>query len=171
MTVELLDPARVAELKSAPFTYAEVGATKGALPAGYRTISRGVRLSTGFDDAVDLLFGWQAQLATGLRVQASSARVEPEAVVVLRLGPVQVPCRVVHVIDEPTRQGFAYGTLPGHPVSGEEAFVLERHGDGTVSFTVTAFSRPATLLAKLGGPVGQLAQNLLTDRYLKALSR
>ena len=171
MTVELLDPARVAELKSAPFTYAEVGATKGALPAGYRTISRATRISAGFDDAVDKLLGWQAQLATGLRVQASSARVEPEAVVVLRLGPVQVPCRVVHVIDEPTRQGFAYGTLPGHPVSGEEAFVLERHGDGTVSFTVTAFSRPATLLAKLGGPVGQLAQNLLTDRYLKALSR
>ena len=171
MTVELLDPARAAALKSAPFTYPEVGATNGALPAGYRTISRSVRVTAGFDDTVDRLFGWQAQVATGLRVQASSARVEPDAVVVLRLGPIQVPCRVVHVIDEPTRQGFAYGTLPGHPVRGEESFVLDRHDDGSVSFTVTAFSRPATLLAKLGGPVGQLAQNLLTDRYLKGLSR
>jgi uncharacterized protein (UPF0548 family) len=77
----------------------------------------------------------------------------------------------VHVIDEPTRQGFAYGTLPGHPERGEEAFVLDRHGDGSVSFTVTAFSRPATLLAKLGGPVGHLVQNLMTDRYLGSLSR
>lgn len=171
MTVELLDPARATALRSAPFTYAEVGATRGALPAGYRTISRRVRLSTGFDDAVDQLFGWRAQLATGLRVLASSARVEPSSVVVLRLGPVEVPCRVVHVINEPARRGFAYGTLPGHPVSGEEAFVVDRNADGSVSFTVTAFSRPATLLARLGGPVGQLAQNLLTDRYLGSLSR
>lgn len=171
MTVELLDTARAAELKSAPFTYPEVGATRGALPAGYRTISRSVRVSLGFDEAVDRLFGWQVQEATGLRVLTSSARVRPEAVVVLRLGPIRVPCRVVHVIDEPTSRGFAYGTLPGHPVTGEEAFVLDRHDDGAVSFTVTAFSRPATLLAKLGGPVGRLAQNQLTDRYLKALSR
>lgn len=171
MTVELLDPARAAALRSAPFTYAEVGATSGSLPAGYRHISRSVRLDTAFDDAADKLLGWQPQVATGLRVQASSARVEPDAVVVLRLGPLQVPCRVVHVIDEPTRQGFAYGTLPGHPERGEEAFVLDRHGDGSVSFTVTAFSRPATLLAKLGGPVGHLVQNLMTDRYLGSLSR
>ncbi|MEV6605056.1 DUF1990 domain-containing protein [Kutzneria sp. NPDC051319] len=171
MTVQLLSAARAAELKAAPFTYAEVGATAGALPAGYRTISRRVRLSAGFDEAGDRLLGWRPQVATGLRVQASSARVEPDAVVVLRLGPIQVPCRVVHVIDEPTRQGFAYGTLPGHPVSGEEAFVVERADDGAVSFVVTAFSRPATLLAKLGGPVGRLAQNLLTDRYLASLSR
>jgi uncharacterized protein (UPF0548 family) len=171
VTVELLDPARAAALRSAPFTYAEVGATRGALPAGYRTISRRVRLSVGFDEAVDKLFGWQAQLATGLRVETSSARVAADSVVVLRLGPVQVPCRVVYVVDEPQRQGFAYGTLAGHPVSGEEAFMVERNADGSTSFLVTAFSRPASLLARLGGPVGQLAQNLLTDRYLSSLSR
>jgi uncharacterized protein (UPF0548 family) len=166
VTVELLDPARAAALKAAPFTYPEVGATKGALPAGYRTISRSVRVRRDFDDTVDRLFGWQVQEATGLRVLASSARVAPDAVVVLRLGPIKVPCRVVHVFDEPTRRGFAYGTLPGHPVIGEEAFVLERHPDGTVTFTVTAFSRPANLLVRLGGP---FAQNLLTERYLGAL--
>ncbi|SIP67631.1 hypothetical protein BN9982_740001 [Mycobacterium tuberculosis] len=32
----------------------------------------------------------------------------------------RAPCRVVYVIDEPDVRGFGYGTLPGHPVSGEE---------------------------------------------------
>ena len=80
MTVQLLDPARAAALKAAPFTYAEIGATRGALPAGYRTISRRVRLTTGFDEAADRLFGWQVQAASGFRVLTSSARVEPESV-------------------------------------------------------------------------------------------
>ena len=169
MTVQLLPAARAAALKSAPFTYAEVGATKGALPPGYRTISRRVRITTGFDEAADRLLGWQVQVASGFRVLASSARVEPESVVELRLGPIKVPCRVVYVVDEPTRQGFGYGTLPGHPECGEEAFVLDRNDDGSVSFTVTAFSRHATLLTKLGGPIGRLAQNFVTERYLGAL--
>ena len=169
MTVELLSPARAAALKSAPFTYDEIGATAGELPAGYHTISRRVPVSTGFDDAADRLFGWQVQLASGFRVQASSARVEQESVVVLRRGPIRVPCRIVYIVDESARQGFAYGTLPGHPERGEEAFVLERDTDGTVSFTVTAFSRHANLLTKLGAPVGRLAQNVVTRRYLKAL--
>lgn len=81
----------------------------------------------------------------------------------------RVPCRVVYVVDEPDRKGFAYGTLPGHPVSGEEAFVLERGHDGRITFTVSAFSRPATMFAKLGGPVGRTIQHMMTERYLRAL--
>ena len=33
---------------------------------------------------------------------------------------------VVYIIHEPDRQGFAYGTLPGHPESGDEALMSER---------------------------------------------
>jgi uncharacterized protein (UPF0548 family) len=58
---------------------------------------------------------------------------------------------VTYVLDEPRHKGFAYGTLPGHPERGEEAFALELHDDGAVTFTITAFSRPASLLAKAGG--------------------
>jgi uncharacterized protein (UPF0548 family) len=47
------------------------------------------------------------------------------------------------VIDEENRRGFAYGTPPGHPEQGEEAFVVALREDGQVTFTVTAFSRPA----------------------------
>jgi uncharacterized protein (UPF0548 family) len=72
------------------------------------------------------------------------------------------------VIEEPDRRGFVYGTLPGHPESGEESFVLVRQSDGAVIFTVEATSRPASLLARLGGPVTRWVQAVATDRYLKA---
>jgi uncharacterized protein (UPF0548 family) len=77
--------------------------------------------------------------------------------------------RVVYVVDEDRRRGFAYGTLPGHPESGEESFVVEHLEDDTVRFAITAFSHPATLLAKLGGPVSRLVQSRVTNRYLHAV--
>jgi hypothetical protein len=75
------------------------------------------------------------------------------------------------MVDEPRRRGFAYGTLAGHPESGEEAFMIEHHDDDTVSFKVTAFSRPATRLAKLAGPVGAVVQRQVTVRYLRSLGK
>jgi uncharacterized protein (UPF0548 family) len=39
-----------------------------------------------------------------------------------------------------------------------------------VSFTITAFSRPATPLAKAAGPAGHAIQRHLTTRYLRALA-
>jgi uncharacterized protein (UPF0548 family) len=107
-------------------------------------------------------------------VSASAPAAVPGAVVVLGLGigPVQVeaPCRVVYAVDEPHRRGFAYGTLPGHPESGEQAFVVAHHDDDAVSLTITAFSRPATRLAKIVGPLEGIAQRLITGRYLRSLS-
>ena len=95
-------------------------------------------------------------------------------VVELRIGvgPLSIiaPCRVVYVIDESDRCGFGYGTLPGHPESGEESFLLER-ADNAVTFTVTAFSKPATMLTRLAGPIGRRVQDVMTARYLRALPR
>ncbi len=82
-----------------------------------------------------------------------------------------IPCRVVDIIDESQRQGFAYGTLPGHPEAGEERFVLEQLEDGRIRFTITAYSRPASRLARLGGPIGRAAQSFMTKRYLRSLDR
>ncbi len=80
------------------------------------------------------------------------------------------PVRVVDVVDEPTRRGFAYGTLPGHPESGEESFVVELGETGDVTLTITAVSRPASRLARLAGQVGRRVQSRITDRYLSALA-
>jgi uncharacterized protein (UPF0548 family) len=155
-------PAELAgKLGKAELTYREVGQTAGALPPGYHHLRRSAVIGSGaqlFTDAADALFGWQARLRAGLRVSASSATAGPGTVVLLGLGtgPIRIdaPCRVISVVDEPDRRDFAYGTLPGHPESGKEAFAIERRGDGMVTFTIIAFSRPATPLAKAAGLVG-----------------
>ena len=67
--------------------------------------------------------------------------------------------------------GFSYGTLPGHPESGEEQFLLELDDDRRVRFTISAISRPASPLAKLSGSAGRAVQSFMTKRYLHALDR
>ena len=101
--------------------------------------------------------------------------VRPGDTAVLRLGvgalSVRIPVRVVYVIDEPTRRGFAYGTLPGHPESGEEAFIVERRDDDSVWLTIRAFSRPAHPALWAVYPVLRLVQAIFTSRYEHALTR
>lgn len=171
MVVHLLSSASVATLRAAPLTYPEVGATAHeSLPDGYRTIERSRRLPghADFDRAADDLLHWRVQQRAGLRVRASSLATEPDTVVILGLLGFKAPCRVVYVVTEADRRGFAYGTLPGHPEQGEESFILERDGDG-IRFTVRAFSQPATRLAAAAGPLGRRVQDVATGRYLRAL--
>jgi uncharacterized protein (UPF0548 family) len=87
-------------------------------------------------------------------------------------GPFRVhaPARVVYVVNEPNRKGFAYGTLPGHPESGEEAFIVEQTDDGSVWLQISAFSRPANGFWWLVYPVLRLAQAFYTRRYFESLS-
>ena len=109
--------------------------------------------------------------AAGLKVIADDDP-RPGLRVVSRLAPgITAPCRVVYVIDEPARHGFAYGTLRGHPESGEESFVVSIDKEGQVLFTVRAFTRPGTLLARVSGPVGRIAQHWFTERYVRAMRR
>jgi len=62
-------------------------------------------------------------------------------------------CRIVYVIDEPHRFGFAYGTLPGHIESGEELFVVSKDELGYIWYEIKAFSRPRHWIAKLAYPL------------------
>ena len=68
-------------------------------------------------------------------------------------------------------RGFAYGTLPGHPESGEEAFLVRLEPGGDVVFTLRVFARLASPLARLGGPVSTVVQRLATERYLTVVRR
>jgi uncharacterized protein (UPF0548 family) len=165
-------------LADAELTYREVGATAGDLPAGYHQFTRSLPIGRGqqlFADAGDAVRQWQVQLGAGLQVSASSPTAVAGAVLILGLGfgslRLRAPCRVVYAVDEPRRRGFAYGTLAGHPESGEEAFMIEHHDDDTVSLRITAFSRPATRLAKIAGPVGAVVQRRITARYLGSLGK
>jgi uncharacterized protein (UPF0548 family) len=83
--------------------------------------------------------------------------------------PFKAPVRVVYVVDEPNRRGFAYGTLPGHPESGEELFAVERLSDDSVWVVIRAFSRPSTWFYRLGYPVLRIVQERATRRYLRSL--
>lgn len=171
--VSTMSTALEAELRAAPFTYPDVGATAGnRLPAGYGHLERSRNLlHSEFDVAARRLMTWQIHEAAGLRVAASTPRVEPDSVVEVFLGPrwlrIRAVCRVVYVINEPNRVGFAYGTLPGHAESGEESFILDRRA-GRPQFTVRAFSNPASRLARLGGRATEMLQLVMAESYLRA---
>lgn len=87
--------------------------------------------------------------------------------------PISEPVRVVDVVDTPHRCGFAYGTLDGHPVSGEEAFVVHRLGDdGAVILTIRSLTRPAQRgLWRYAFPALLVAQRYVRHRYVRSLGR
>ncbi|WP_051581666.1 DUF1990 family protein [Pseudonocardia acaciae] len=169
--------------RAATPTYPEVGATKPLAlgekdepPAGYHYLRRTVRAGhgdTAFAQAREVVLGWGMQHRAGGELYPPEVRPEEgrTALVITRLGPVPLvtPCRVVWRLDDDRHAGFGYGTLPGHPVRGEEAFLVTRDDSGDVWVTVLAFSRPATWYAKLAGPLGRLAQRWTTARYLSAI--
>ncbi len=155
-----------------PLTYSEVGATAGAMPAGYRHLRKSSVIGGGrerFDEAAAQGMRWGMLRGAGLRVTATTEVAEVGSEVLVHLGPVVAPCRVVYVVDEPDRSGFAYGTLPGHPESGEELFLVRYGPKGDVIAEVSAFSRHATWWSRLGAPLTLLVQRLVTNRYLQAL--
>ena len=161
-------------LEELPLTYAEVGATAAReLPAGYDHQHVERQIGTGqerFEQAADAVMHWGMQRGSGLRVQASSEVAVVDAVLVVRMGFLPAPCRVVYVVDEPDIRGFAYGTLPGHPESGEERFAVRYDPKTSAVFAeVTAFSRPGAWWSKAGGPFVVTAQRVIAKRYLRAV--
>ncbi len=163
---------------SGGYTYPEVGATREVdrMPQDAHRV--GHRRSLGgpevFARAAAFVLGYGMQRAAGFEVTASTPVPEPGTMVTLRarFGPLRLtaPTRIVYVIDEPDRRGFAYGTLPGHPESGEELFLVERVGQETW-VEVRAFSRPGRWFTRLGGPVARLLQRRATVAYVDAVSR
>jgi len=170
-----------------PLTYDVVGATRPHdptwtdRPAGFRALATTVTVGRGdaaWRAAAAAVLRWEVKTRSGFGVDPTDGgdlRAREGADYRLRaaLGPVGVhePVRVVAVVDTPTRCGFAYGTLAGHPVSGEEAFVVARDGDDVV-LTLRSLTRPAP-----DGPWRPLfpalllAQRVYRRRYVRALRR
>jgi uncharacterized protein (UPF0548 family) len=115
-------------------------------------------------------FGPQRAVAT---VWPDDATADPgvDLIVALGLGPVTVVAlnRVVGIVDEPHRWGFAYGTLPGHIEVGEEAFVATHRDDDTVVVRITATAHVAlpgrAVLQRFLLPV----QRRYAERYLDSV--
>lgn len=87
----------------------------------------------------------------------------------LRIFPLWVTasCRITEVFDDSERFGFTYATLPHHPASGEERFIV-RHDPETdvVQLEVVAVSRPGSRLVRLTGPIGRVMQRITAGHYL-----
>ena len=166
-------------VETAEPTYVERGATlTGNLPGGFHHLNEGTDLGRGagtFSHAAEGLRTWQAHRLPGMHVFPADAPVRPGTVVVVTVGTpliaVAAPCRVLAVVEDPWRFGFAYGTLPGHPEQGEEAFVVRMGDDGMVRFDITAFSRPGDPFTSMMGPLGRKVQSIATKGYLKAMRR
>lgn len=115
---------------------------------------------------------WRVKTASGFAVDTTGPVVEGErATVTARVLGLTVvePVEVVTVVQESNRVGFAYKTLPGHPVSGEEAFIVHRDSE-EVHLTVRSLTRPAPQQPwHTAYPLLRIAQVIARRRYLRAL--
>jgi uncharacterized protein (UPF0548 family) len=165
--------------------YAEVGATRPGEPAwadessGYRRYERTVRIGQGparWKTVTSEVLDWGVKTRSGFTVESRTgggtrARLGAEYVLTAALGPftLREPVRVVATVDEPDRCGFAYGTLEGHPVSGEEAFIVHRTPDAVIWLTLRSLTRPAPGRWRLAFPAILVAQRWYRRCYRRAL--
>ncbi|MFC0682452.1 DUF1990 family protein [Lysobacter korlensis] len=170
-------------------TYPDPGATspesaRWVAPSGdaYRAFERTVPLGSGaavWESASAALLMWGVKTGSGFRVEpagegnipAGRVRAGADYRLIALLGPFRVPepVRVVAVVDTPDRRGFAYGTLDGHPVSGEEAFILSRGPGGEVRLTLRSLTRPGRGVWRIAFPLALIAQRRYRARYVRAL--
>jgi uncharacterized protein (UPF0548 family) len=175
----------LAAQEDAPFSYAEVGATRDAPPPRYTVDHNRVRLGTGiavFDRAAAALRGWRMLTLGWAAVYPQEAAIMPGCTVALvarHYGFWSLnACRIVYVIDEVggadgvRRFGFAYGTLPDHGAVGEERFMIEwRPADDRVWYDLYAVSRPGHPLARLGYPLVRALQRRFAHASKRAMVR
>ena len=169
-TPECVEAYRQARLDSAP-----TALPAPEPPTGFRhdTFKRTVGSGpTDFLRARHGLEQWAAHRQSGVDVFPPDAALSPDstvAIVTRQLGLwVLAACRVVEVIDEPSRFGFMYATLPDHPEQGYESFVVS-NVDGEIIFKIDAVSRPGIAIVRFASPVTRLLQRRASNAYLTAL--
>jgi uncharacterized protein (UPF0548 family) len=168
----------LASLRHAELTYADPGITREPLakaPSGFVLDQYGTILGEGaavYDRARAALSRLENYPPSFTRIVFADDALRPGqhfATVASHLGFYSVhPCRVLFVIDEPDRFGLGFGTLPGHEESGEERFLISRVGD-VVRYDVQAFSRPNSVLSRLGAPVTRSYQRRFQRETLETL--
>jgi uncharacterized protein (UPF0548 family) len=172
-------------LVTGTLNYAQVGATRPheqtwtEKPSGYRRYERTIRIGHGqarWESVKSEVFGWGVKTRSGFTVESRAgsnirAQVGAEYVLVASLGPfaIREPVRVVASVEDSDRYGFAYGTLHGHPVSGEEAFIVHRTPDAVIWLTLRSLTRPARGRWRLAFPAILVAQRWYRRRYRRTL--
>jgi uncharacterized protein (UPF0548 family) len=154
-----------------PWSYPFIGATRERPPPdlpGWQVDRHRVLLGHGkaaFAAAGEAIRGWRMFPAEMTRVYGSESPPQPGQVVAVlyraRLVPIWMlfPARVVYVVAERRRFGFAYGTVPEHPERGEERFLIEWNPeDDSVWYELLAVSQPGHWLARAAYPYARYEQ-------------
>ncbi len=162
------------------YSYAEVGTTRsGTHPRYFNSDSAEGVVGSGQRDfeqaktALSAFHMFPAPWTEVFREGHAIAAGQNVAVLIRHLGFWSLnPARIIYLIDEPARFGFAYGTLSGHAERGEELFVCAIDSDtGDVRYKITAFSRPASPLAMLGYPIARFFQERFRQESVAAVNR
>ena len=128
--------------RSDSLTYTPTGGSLGgSTPPGLKRHAWSAALDgvDAFDRGVDALHGWAVHRGAGLDVVTDGLLAVGTNVAMsapLPVGHVDISCRIVAIVDERDRFGFAYGTLSVHPERGEESFLVTRDESETVRFEV-----------------------------------
>ena len=161
-------------------SYEQIGISLsgGPLPRGWGRSEGAAQLGSGeavWQAARESLRDWSAHRGARVTVEPERAPLVEGTVVAVTAGipllAIVGVCRIVRVIDEADRFGFAYGTVPPHPEVGEESFLLTRDAAGAVTFTVRSVSRAVALPARLAPPIARLAIAGYTRVYARSLRR
>ena len=164
-------------------SYAHVGATNGTLPAGYNIDHNRIQLGYGeqaFRRAIHGVRNWKMHDLGWLELCWPNAPIEVGSTVAVLGNHFGFwschPAKIVYVIDEAGehshRFGFGYGTLPAHDEIGEERFLIEwQLKDDSVWYDILAFSRPASMMARLGYPLVRMLQKRFGKESKDAMLR
>ena len=143
-------------------------------PEGFRRWERSTRLGEGQDVwtwARTEVLRWGVKTRSGFTVSPEGTALPGDRPVIVAhpFGlSVREPVEIVAVVDEPDRAGFAYRTLEGHPVTGEEAFIVSRDG-AAVILTIRSLTSPGRGQWRALYPALLVAQGVARRRYLRAL--
>lgn len=161
------------------FAYPEVGSSAQVFPLGYDHDHEATLLGFGdviFEKAKQALRDWAMFPSAWTQIFPVKTPVQKgnEVLVLFRLFGLwwwRNSSRIVYLIDEPARFGFAYGTLPAHIERGEEIFQVELRDDGSVWYSIQAFSKPNRWYVWLGYPVARAYQRKFRRDSFREMER
>src|SRR5450432_2119470 len=156
----------IAAQQGLPFSYSEVGATRDKAPADFTVDHNRTQLGQGettYRRAIAALQEWKQFDLGWTRIVNPDAPIQEGQVVAVQARTFGVWslnfCRIVYVVDEDRKFGFAYGTLSEHAERGEERFLIEwDQQNDAVSYDILAFSQPKHLLVKAARPLARMLQ-------------
>jgi uncharacterized protein (UPF0548 family) len=162
--------------KQLPYTYTPIGGTKSKKIDSYDNDFAKIKLGEGdvfFEKAKKLICDWKMFPLGWTKILGENKSIQEGTSIVMMARFMGVwfrnSCKIVYVIDEKNRFGFAYGTLPGHIESGEELFLVEINEQKEVFYSIKAFSRPRHFLAKIGYPIIRILQEKFRQDSMKQM--